>query len=259
MAALLIFALLAACEKQQYNDEADFTVIPTGEHTIIIQGYIGEKTAVSIPPRIQSMPVAEIMEDAFSGYWKENRLVSLSIPNTVTVIGKSAFANNRLTELRLGRGVAIIEENAFAYNQLTSLAIPNSVTYIGEVAFMENQLRRVAIGSGVASIEGGVFMLNEITSVTLGRNVEFIGHSAFAFNQLASISIPASVSVIEMFAFNDNPLTRITIGENVDLGRFNPLTNEHEAAFPLEFDAFYFSQGRKAGTYTYTNGAWSVR
>jgi predicted small secreted protein len=54
-------------------------------------------------------------------------LVSITIPNSVTTIGRVAFYNN----------------------QLTSVTIPNSVTTIGVGAFYENQLTSVTIGANV--------------------------------------------------------------------------------------------------------------
>ena len=42
----------------------------------------------------------------------------------------------------------------------------------------------------------------------------------------------------------------IQVGENVDLDNNNP-------TFPNNFDDFYNSQGRRAGTYTFSNGRWS--
>ena len=65
------------------------------------------------------------------GSFQEKNLISVVIPNSVT----------------------IIDENAFRNNQLTSVVIPNSVTTIGAYAFENNRLTSVTIGNGIQYID----------------------------------------------------------------------------------------------------------
>ena len=148
--------------------------------------------------------------------------------NRVTEIGEFAFARIQLTSVTIPNSVTTIGEGAFAYNKLTSVTIPNSVTTIGEGAFADNQL----------------------TNVTIPNSVTTIGEWAFSENKLTNVTIPNSVTTIGEDAFNENPLTSITLGANV---RFN-LT-----VFENNLNDFYISQGRRAGTYTWTGRAWTVR
>ena len=63
-------------------------------------------------------------------------LTSVSIPNSVTTIGESAFQNTSLTSITIPNNVTSIGNNAFyACRGLTSVTIPNSVTSIGNNAF----------------------------------------------------------------------------------------------------------------------------
>jgi len=76
---------------------------------IIITKYLGNEVDIIIPKEIDGLPVTTIGSGAFA----DNRLTSVTIPDSVIEIGQQAFADNRLT----------------------SVTIPNSVTKIGVRAF----------------------------------------------------------------------------------------------------------------------------
>ena len=127
-------------------------------------------------------------------------------------------------------------QGAFQGRNLTSVTIPNGVTSIGSYTFANNQL----------------------TSVTIPNSVTSIGEGAFAENRLTNVTIPNSVTSIGVGAFRNNQLTSVTIGANVELGWWE-WDEIYHPAFTDAFDNFYNAQERRAGTYTFSNGAWSVR
>ena len=106
------------------------------------------------------------------------------IPNSVTTIGKSAFAGCWLTSVTIPNSVTSIGNDAFANcSRLTSFTIPNSVTSIGRSAFVWcDNMSSLTIGSGVTSIDyGAIESCNSLTTIDSYINEPFVfGYTAFS-------------------------------------------------------------------------------
>ena len=113
-------------------------------------------TDIVIPAYVDGLPVTAIGEDAFRGA----KITSVFLPETVTNIGRSAFAESTVRTVTLSVGMNGIEEMAFYYcasleqinlpeglryvrysafegcTSLKSLYIPSSVTYMGYDSFV---------------------------------------------------------------------------------------------------------------------------
>ena len=111
-------------------------------------------------------------------------LTNVSIPNSVTSIGGSAFSNcSGLTNVTIGNSVTTIGERAFAgCSGLTSVIIGNSVSLINSCAFeCCTSLTSVTIPNSVTSIRINAFAgCSSLTSVTIPNSVTSIGGSAFS-------------------------------------------------------------------------------
>ncbi len=121
---------------------------------------------------------------------------SITIPNSVTTIGKGAFENNdSLTTVIIGDGITEIKENTFQdCNELTSVTIPNKVTSIGNFAFRY------------------CWRLN---SIKLPESLTTMGENVFEGCQLKSIELPDAFTVIPDKIFEKNDLGYIKLGKNV--------------------------------------------
>ena len=147
-------------------------------------------------------------------------LTSVTIPNSVTSIGKCAFFGCGLTSVTIPNSVTSIGNSAFEECiVLTSVTIGNSVTSIGEKVFSAcGGLTSVTIGNSVTSIGQGAFNgCSGLTSITIPNSVTTIGISAFqGCTGLTSVTIPNSVTSIGGSAFcGCTGLTSVTIGNSV--------------------------------------------
>src|SRR5437762_2403510 len=113
--------------------QAQFPYSDNGNGTCTITGYTGPGGTVTIPNSINGLSVVSIGYSAFA----HSSLTSVTIPNSVTSIGNSAFATCRsLTNVTIPASVTSIGYEAFyGCTGLTNVTIPNSVTSIGTAAF----------------------------------------------------------------------------------------------------------------------------
>ena len=121
-----------------------------------VVGYNGGETTVVIADTYQSVPVTRIDNDAFA----LRSIVSVSIPETVTTIGFSAFYYcTKLQQITLPGSLQAIGGSAFEHcDSLTEIVIPDSVITVGRRAFARcSWLTSVAFGSGVSYIGAHVF------------------------------------------------------------------------------------------------------
>ena len=172
-------------------------------------------------------------------------LMSITIPDSVTSIGRSAFDNTLWyddqpdglvyagkvaytykgtmpsnTSIVLEEGTLGIADYAFeGCTGLTSITIPDSVTSIGSSAFLGcTGLTSVTIGGSVTSIGSSAFRnCTGLTRVTIPDSVTSIGEHAFQnCTGLTSITIGGSVTSIGSTAFYGcKGLTSITIPNSV--------------------------------------------
>ena len=158
----------------QISTSTTMFTFTTNTGTITITGYTGVNAAVTIPDKINGMPVTAIGNSAFYGLG----ITSVTIGPNVTTIGANAFS---------GPYVAWF---GITGDPLSSLNIPNNVITIGDYAF---------------------YGCNNLTNVTIGSNVTTIGAYAFsglgfdntsAGDPLSSVTIPNSVVNIGDYAFD---------------------------------------------------------
>ncbi|MGL4731022.1 MAG: leucine-rich repeat domain-containing protein, partial [Clostridium sp.] len=168
-----------------------------------ITKYIGNKTDIIIPEKINGEKVTAIGKKAFT----EKGLISVKIPDTVKNIGDGAFEKcASLKAIIIPNSIKSIGNDAFSgCTNLTSATIPEGLESIGEYAFYEcSGLESVTIPSSVNRIGNHSFCYcDSITSLTISEGVKEIGFSAFLHcKSLPSVTIPKSVDVLDEWAFS---------------------------------------------------------
>ena len=114
--------------------------------------------------------------------FRNQKIESYIIPNSVTDIGNSAFSFCR---------------------SLTNIVIPNSVTDIGNSAFSNcSSLSNIVIPDSVTAIGNFAFWgCSSLSNIVIPDSVTAIGDYAFYYCSLSNIVIPDSVTAIGICAF----------------------------------------------------------
>ncbi|MCL2801819.1 MAG: leucine-rich repeat domain-containing protein [Treponema sp.] len=90
-------------------------------------------------------------------------------PSGVYVRGGSG--TNEQSSITIPDGVSFIFDSMFANRQLTAVTIPDRVVFIGDSAFENNLLSRIIIPANVYSIGSKAFANNPLIRITIGENV----------------------------------------------------------------------------------------
>lgn len=129
-------------------------------------------TDVEIPSKWNGLAVTKI---ACTSYYdsKNDSMMTLVVPDTVTEIGSEAFKNCR---------------------NLVSVTLPNTITSMGYRAFFGcEKLAYFKIPAGVTVLEISLLAGTAITSIEIPETVTTIEYGAFADTPLTEVTIPASI------------------------------------------------------------------
>ncbi|HBB71288.1 MAG TPA: hypothetical protein DCZ71_01615 [Ruminococcus sp.] len=172
-------------------------------------------------------------------------IVSVTLPDTVTVIGTGALERSRLLQkVTLSKNLKYIKDAAFRFcwrlqnvdlpdgllyigadafrkcHEFTEMIIPDSVTYIGSKAFFKCvNLKSVKLPAHIAKISLGLFRhCHQLTEIVIPDDVTVIEKDAFAeCRSLEKISLPSGLKRIGDGAFaNCRKLRFLEIPDSVE-------------------------------------------
>lgn len=166
-----------------------------------------------------------IADAAFEKCWY---LSSITIPNSVTSIGRAVSFNCNLSNFTVAdgnpvyhcAGNCIIETDSktlIAGCKNSIIPTDGSVTSIGDYAFgFCLNLTSITIPDSITSIGEGAFSFCRLTRITIPNSTIYIGNYAFEGCNFTSITIPDSVTSIGSYAFQHCGMLQIVkIGSGV--------------------------------------------
>jgi|GEM_PF-5098018 len=156
--------------------------------------------------------ITTLPDYAFAGL---SRLGTLTLPETVTSIGREAFSGVAAT-VNLNENITAITERMFYNYQGTAIMLPSSVTSIGAYAFAgAAKLVALNLPSAVESVGEYAFKGVKCPVVFTGNNITSIGQNAFREYAGSGFKIPSSVTSIGDYAFRNSSITNIIIPAGV--------------------------------------------
>ena len=202
--------------------------IPASVKTVGHYAFYGAKVIFLDLGQIQTIGVS-----AFA----RTSVLTVNIPDTVTVMEMAAFRQSAVREVTIGTGLTEISVEAFEKCvSLSVVHISDGIEIIGDRAFSTcPSLSSVYIPSGVSEIRSEAFFESGLVNVTFDEYgcLQSIGNAAFARCPLSEVHIPASVielgsatakiedtkqcTDVIMGVFERTPLTKITFAENSQL------------------------------------------
>jgi len=212
-----IFIQMALFAPLWAQSESDFAVALTEDGSgVIIRWYTGKSATVRIPATIQGMPVRVIgmgERESPMHIVIGNSVTSVVIPEGVTTIEDYAFRDSNLKSITLPNTVTHIGKFAFDQTMsLTSINLPENLISIGHSAFRYSGITSVKWPVGIKEIDSSIFEgCFNLKTVTIPEGVTEIG---FSRTGITSITLPSTIKTIVGFQ-NCGSLTTITIPASV--------------------------------------------
>lgn len=173
-----------------------------------------------------------------------SKLESISIPESVSVIGDCAFrgTSNITGRMNISENIKEIGSNAFRSSGINSVIIPSSVTSIGDYAFAEcSNLSDVNLSKSISKINEGTFMgCGSLNSINIPEGVVRIDDNAFSgCYSLTNLKLPYSLREIGNYTFcGCDGFTNLVIPEGVtkfDSYTFTYCSNLKSISLPNSF------------------------
>ena len=171
----------------------------------------------------------EIIEE--EAFWGCSNLIKITLPSTITSIGKGAFLGTGITSFNYPQNITNIPNIAFQNTNLKEFSVPEKVTEIGDSAFYDcADLEKITIPKSVTYIGTGAF--------AKCRNLTIYGFKDSAAEAYAKANTIKFVSADYKVIFKDNGRTKkteyVTKGQNA-----TPPTLDAKAGYTLSWDADY--------------------
>lgn len=196
---------------QAYTEGLKYSVTDQG---VVISGVEEGFGEIVIPTHIDGVPVTKIAESAFAGM---SQITDIALPQTITAIGRRAFAGTSLSHITIPNSVEEIGAQIFS-----GCGYLTEVTYNSNFEPSENglflnlpSLKKVTFGGSVVP---GYICCDSVSlsEVVIAEGIEEIGHHAFYnCSSLTGIDLPPSLGYIGTEVFAGSGLVGLSVPELV--------------------------------------------
>ena len=226
---LMFFSILGVTKSDALT-YGDFTYRYENE-AVVIEGYNGENSEITIPSSINGYKVKKISDEAF---YENGTIKKVTIPEGVVEIGQLSFKDAKnLEEVKLPSTLKLIGADAFyRCENLNKINLPKNLTAIHDNTFYKcESLEEIVIPDNVTYIGERAFQYcYNLEKVTMSNNMEDIDYAAFnSCESLKSIVLPKTLKYLSYDVFdNCTNLESVKIySENLDYGSYAYGTFEH--------------------------------
>lgn len=206
------------------NINKDYLYFIDDNSNAIIDTYLSTDVKVNIPEYLNGHKLVGISDGAFYNGLIED----ISIPDSTTFIGASAFANCinlKQVSLSASSNLESIGANAFhKCESLESISLPKKLTNIGNNAFIESNITNIDFGQGNSNYrfvngmlinkktKSVIFASKNLVDVIVPDNIESIDANAFINHQNIKTINLNNVTKIGTNAFLCSTLENVTGG-----------------------------------------------
>ena len=178
-----------------------------------------ESVQSATPRLVYSVSRGNASCNGYEGYKPYGDIEILSEYEGAPVVSVTGFKNTRISTVKIPESVTTIGNGAFSdCSWLKNVDLPSSLTTIDHSAFSGcSQLWVISIPDGVTSIgQRAFYNCSFLTKVTLPSRLKYVPTDVFSYCSLDSIVLPDSVNHIASYAFRDcRNLKSITLPDSL--------------------------------------------
>lgn len=222
-----------SCGAPKPSEGLEFELSESGTHYVLVGMGTCQDSDVVVPDAYEGLPVKEIGPVGAD----ENRISSITIPNSVVRIQGNAFIRcenltyvsipdsvteicgeafyecEKLEKVDGCEGLQKIYPRAFAFcKNLKSISLPDGLSEIGDAAFSScESLTEFKIPKSLVDISNNMLSdCKSLTEITIPQSVKTIDTAAFAGCEgLTEITIPAGVVIKGRYVFSRSAIQHI--------------------------------------------------
>ena len=187
------------------NEEsaADGFLYTVDNGEVTITKCISGRRNVVVPSEIEGYPVTKIGSYAFDGYGTNVMHMTVTLPDTLKVIGSYAFYNCwSLREIKFPVGLEKIDQYAFARCRLLSVVDIPAGTTVSSNAFNNAGVGTIKLNSGSGIASSSLSGMSRVREIIIADGVESVNLSISSQYLLEAVYVPESVTSITGGIYN---------------------------------------------------------